>query len=142
MICKGMAQLKEWGMDTDIFMAPAHTFDKNTLQALKKNGIKAVTDGFGTQPYIRDELVFYPIAAKRSDCFKDKEGYTTLVLHSNMMNEKDFEQLEKQLNANRDKLISYSEYRNVKAQKRPCFGHWIEYAMATAKYILVKLRER
>ena len=128
--------------DTDIFMAPAHTFDKNTLKALKKNGFRAVTDGFGEAPYIRDELVFYPIAAKRSDCFSNKEGYTTLVLHANMMNDKDCEILETQLEKNREKLISYSEYRNVKAKKRPYFEHWVEYGMAMAKYILVRLRER
>ena len=142
MIYKGMKQMKEWGIGTDIFMAPAHTFDRNTLKALKMNGFKAVTDGFGKAPYIRDELLFYPIAAKRSDCFSNKDGYTTLVLHANMMNDKDFEILEAQLEENREKLISYSEYRNVKAKKRPYFGHFVEYGMAMAKYILVKLRER
>ena len=142
MICKGMSKLKEWGIDTDIFMAPAHTFDKNTLKVLKKNGLKAVTDGFGKKPYIRNGLLFYPIAIKRSDCFSDKEGYTTLVLHSNMMNEKDFELLETLLKDNQEKLISYSEYRKVKAQKRTFFGHLVEYVIAMTKYFLVRLRER
>lgn len=142
MIRRGSAQLKEWGMETDIFMAPAHTFDKNTLKALKNNGFKALTDGFGKMPYFRSGLIFYPIAAKRSDCFSDKKGYTTLVLHSNMMNERDFEILETQLKDNCEKLISYSEYRNVEVQKRLCFGHLVEYGMATAKFILVRLRKR
>jgi len=142
MIRKGNAQLMEWGIETDIFMAPAHTFDKNTLKALKNNGFKALTDGFGKMPYFRSGLVFYPIATKRSDCFSDKKGYTTLVLHSNMMNDRDFEILETQLKDNCEKLISYSEYRNVKVQKRLCFGHFVEYGMATVKFILVRLRKR
>lgn len=142
MIRKGDAQLKEWGIKTDIFMAPAHTFDKNTLKALKNNGFKALTDGFGKMPYFRSGLIFYPIAAKRSDCFSDKKGYTTLVLHSNMMNERDFEILETQLKDNCERLISYSEYRNVEAQKRLCFGHLVEYGIATAKFFLVRLRKR
>ena len=142
MIRKGSAQLREWGMETDIFMAPAHTFDKNTLKALKNSGFKALTDGFGKMPYFRSGLVFYPIAAKRSDCFSDKQGYTTLVLHSNMMDDRDFEILETQLRDNCEKLISYGEYRKVEAQKRLCIGHFIEYWIATAKFSLVRLRKR
>lgn len=141
MICRGKARLREWGIDTDIFMAPAHTFDKNTIKALKMNGFRAATDGFGSKPYIRRGLVFYPIAAKRSECFSDKKGYTTLVLHTNMMEEKDFETLEKQLQENHEKFISYSEYLDVSAVKRGPLGNMAEYMMALTKYVLVRLRE-
>lgn len=141
MICRGKARLREWGIDTDIFMAPAHTFDKNTIKALKMNGFRAATDGFGSKPYIRRGLVFYPIAAKRSECFSDKKGYTTLVLHTNMMEEKDFETLEKQLQENHEKFISYSEYLGVTAAKRGLLGNMAEYMMALSKYVLVRLRE-
>ena len=141
MICKGKVRLKEWGIDTDIFMPPAHTFDQNTLKALKNNGFRAVTDGFGAKPYIRSGLKFYPIAAKRSECFSDKNGYTTLVLHTNMMEEKDFETLEKQMKENQEKFISYTEYLSVDARKRGLLGNIAEYMMAMAKYILVRLRE-
>lgn len=142
MIQKGKKKLQEWGLDTDIFMAPGHTFDRNTLKVLKENGFRAVTDGFGEVPYIRDGLTFYPIAKKRKDCFTDKKGYTTLVLHANMMNENDFVLLEKQLKENRDKLISYWDYLEVKAVKRGWLGNLAEYMLATVKYVLVRLRER
>ena len=141
MIRKGKARLKEWGVDTDIFMAPGHTFDKNTLKALKVNGFKAITDGFGSVPFIREDLVFYPIATKRKDCFLDKNGYTTMVLHSNMMEEKDFEVLEKQLQEYKEHFISYEEYLKVNPQKRGVLGNVFEYVLATAKYVLVRLRE-
>ena len=108
---------------------------------MKENGFTAITDGFGSMPFIREDLVFYPIAAKRTDCFLDKEGYTTLVLHSNMMDEKDFETLENQLREHKEHFISYDEYLKVTPQKRTAFGNLIEYAMATAKYVLVRLRE-
>lgn len=141
MIRKGKARLKEWGIDTDIFMAPAHTYDRNTIKALKENGFLAVTDGFGAKPYIRSGLVFYPIATKRSECFSDKKGYTTLVLHANMMEDKDFEVLERQLRESHQNLISYEEYLKVKAVKRMLPGYLKEYFTAIAKYVLVRLRE-
>ena len=39
MIKKGLERLKEWGIETDIFMAPGHTYDMNTLKALLASGI-------------------------------------------------------------------------------------------------------
>lgn len=141
MICKGKEQLQKWGVDTDIFMAPGHTFDKNTLKALIANGFKCITDGFGRTSYVRGGLIFYPIAAKRSECFSNKEGYTTLVLHTNMMEEKDFLKLEKQLNEHKEKFISYSSYLKTDARKRGVFACFVEYVAAMAKYVLVRLRE-
>ena len=140
MLKKGKKQLEEWGIGTDIFMAPAHTFDNNTLRALKAVGFRALTDGFGSRPYIRNGLVFYPIAKKRTDCFSDKNGYTTLVLHTNTMEEKDFEILEKLLAENKEHFISYSEYLDVTPKKRGIFGNLAEYLLATVKYILVRMR--
>ncbi len=142
MIRNGKEKFAEWGIDTDIFMPPAHTFDSNTLKALKANGFRAVTDGFGKAPYIREELVFYPIAAKRSECFSDKEGYTTLVLHANMMEEKDFVVLEEKLARHSQQFISYDEYRKVTPKKRKFLGYLTEYMLATVKYTLVRFRER
>lgn len=141
MIRKGKARLKEWGVETDIFMAPAHTFDQNTLKALAANGFKRITDGFGVTPYERNGLIFYPIATRRSECFSDKEGYTTLVLHANMMEEKDFQKLELQIKENHQKFISYSEYLDVDAKKRGVVGNFVEYITALAKCLLVRLRE-
>ena len=141
MIRIGKARLQEWGVETDIFMAPAHTYDKNTLKALVSNGFQYMTDGFGTKPYIRGGLKFYPIATKRSECFSDKEGYTTLVLHANMMEEKDFQRLEQQLKENKENFISYSEYLKVDAKRRGMMGNLVEYITAMAKYVLVRLRE-
>ena len=141
MIAKGKQRLLEWGIDTDIFMAPAHTFDRKTLRALKENGFRAVTDGFGKTPYIRDGLIFYPIAAKRKDCFSEKAGYTTLVLHANMMEEKDFEVLENRLSEHSKQFISYSEYLKIMPKKRSVLENLAEYLMAITKYVFVRLRE-
>ena len=42
------------------FFAPNHNYDKNTLKALKEDGIKIIIDGYGLFPYFKYELLFIP----------------------------------------------------------------------------------
>ena len=42
------------------FFAPNHTFDKNTLLALRKCGINEVIDGYGLMPYEENKINFIP----------------------------------------------------------------------------------
>lgn len=140
MINEGLGMLREWGIHPVIFMAPGHTFDKNTLTALKKNNIYKITDGFGDKPYIRDGITFYPISKRRSDCLSDKEGYNTYVLHTNTMSDKGIDEFEHMLMMHRDKFISYDEYMAVPAVARNKKDVAVEYMMAYAKHLLVSKR--
>ena len=137
MIRQGLAQLREWGIEPTVFMAPGHTFDANTIKALKVNGINKITDGFGNRPYIRNGMVFYPISSRRADCISDKDGYSTYVLHTNTMSDKGIEDFERMIKDHRDCFISYDEYMAVTPQERGVLGNIKEYMMATAKHILV-----
>ena len=141
MLREGKEQLQKWGIDTDIFMAPAHTFDENTLKALKENGFRAITDGFGNVPYRRSGLVFYPIAKRRTDCVSDKQGYSTLVIHANTIEEDEFKKYENLIANNKDHFISYVEYLQVEPENRTIFKNMTEYMLALFKYILVSLRK-
>jgi len=142
MIAKGKDRLAEWGIATDIFMAPGHTFDRNTLKALKKNGFTYVTDGFGKKPFIRNGLVFLPIAIKQSDSYKDNDAYTTLVFHTNTMEDKDFAHYAKMFDDLKDSFISYGEYMNIKPHKRGLLGNGLEYLIAMLKNVLVRIRSK
>lgn len=139
MLTEGREKLKQMGFDTDFFMTPAHTYDSNTLKALEGAGFKKVTDGFGKCPYQRGELTFYPISRKRTECISDKAGYTTLVLHTNSMEDKDIDNFENMITNNRAHFINYGEYLEVPAVKRGMVGNLIEYATALLKYTIVKL---
>ncbi len=125
------------GICTRMFMAPAHSFDNNTIKALRKLGFDKMTDGFGQSPYLWRGMTFYPISYQQSSCLKKNSGYTTFVVHSNTMNENDFEHYEKLFDKYKDRLISYTELMEVKVQKRGVLGKAAEYAMALTKYILV-----
>lgn len=139
MLSEGREKLKNMGFDTDIFMTPAHTYDKKTLKALKAAGFTRVTDGFGKCPYKRGELVFYPISRKRTECTSDKAGYTTYVLHTNSMKDSDIENFARLIEKEREHFINYSEYIRVQAVNRGIVGNILEYFTALTKYIIVKL---
>ena len=136
---KGKQILESHGIYTDIFMAPAHSYDKNTLKALKEVGFSKLTDGFGDRPYEWKGLTFYPISFKQSNSLKQEKGYTTFVIHANTMNEKDFERYEKLFAEHKDKLISYQDYLKVSSEKRGAIGRVKEYLMAISKYVLVRV---
>ena len=139
MISDGKEKLKRIGIQTNIFMAPAHSFDKNTLEVLKEAGFLYVTDGFGTYPYQWKGLTFLPIAFQKSKDIEKEDGYTTLVFHTNTMKDEDFLDVEKLFREHRKDFISYKEYLKVPAISQTMWGRVKEYSMATTKRMLVKL---
>lgn len=138
---RGKAILSEHGIRTDIFMAPAHSFDRNTIKALKKLGFHRLTDGFGKEPYIRWGMIFYPISYRQGSVLKriEKKGCTTFVIHANTMNDKDFERYEQLFAAHKDKLVSYADLLELTPKKRGMPGNIREYLMAVFKFFLVNI---
>ncbi len=173
----GRQLLETNGIKTDIFMAPAHNYDNNTLKALKELEFDKITDGFGNRPYKYKDITFYPISFQKSRTIKmskkkissgnnlmntdiqpqtmarnekiqpqmpargddeietDKaDAYSTIVFHTNTMNERDFENAERIFSEN--ECISFDEYLKVSARKRGAFGHIKEYLMAKTKHLI------
>ena len=139
MISDGKEKLRKLGVNTNIFMAPAHSFDKNTLSVLKEAGFQYITDGFGSVPYQWKGLTFLPIAFQKSKDIEKSEGYTTLVFHTNTMNEQDFLDFEKVIEKHRNDFIYYKEYLEVPVKKQTFSRRMKEYTMASMKRMLVIL---
>lgn len=141
---EGQKILLEHGIRTDIFMAPAHSFDHNTIKALRKLGFSRMTDGFGAFPYTRWGMTFYPISYQQSSALKktDAKGYTTFVVHANTMNDRDFERYENLFAAYQDRLVPYSELLEVKPKRRSMLGDIREYLMAVIKFCLVEIKSK
>lgn len=140
MLEKGKTILMEKGIETELFMAPAHSYDKNTLKALKDTGFKALTDGFGNCPYEYQGLTFYPISFRMSGTLKKKGGYSTMVIHTGTNTQQDMEQYEGYFKREDAKWISYDEYLKVTAAKRGIVGRCREFLMAKGKHWLVRFR--
>lgn len=141
-IKQGQDIFREHGIETDIFMAPAHSYDKHTFKALENLGYWRITDGFGKLPYARDGRVFYPISYSQSRALKAKSGYTTFVVHTNTMNDSDFVRYERLFEEYKDRLISYLDFLAVEPVYRGCVKAAGEYLMALAKQYMVKFKSK
>ena len=137
MIRSGKMLLESNGITTDMFMAPSHSYDLNTLRALKKNGFNKITDGFGNVPYIWEDMTFYPISYKKSQTLKSKEeGCVTFVVHTNTMKDKDFESYEKLLESRSEDFVSYNEMLKLNPIIVDNKYRFKEQLMANTKYYL------
>lgn len=141
MLLHGKEKLKSNGVETDIFMAPAHSYDKNTLKALKELGFAKITDGFGNCPYTYAGINFYPISFRLGSSLKKKSGVTTMVIHANTVTEVHKAEYKKIFKEHGDKMISYSEYLKMKPVRRPFFGMLAENLLARFKHLLLSIRE-
>lgn len=142
MLAEGKRILREKGIETDIFMAPAHSYDKNTLKALKETGFQALTDGFGDAPYTYRGLTFYPISFQLSRTLKKKGGYSTMVIHAGTASDRELERYRGYFERTDIEWISYGAYLEQPAIKRGGCGRAKEFLMAKGKYLLMKLRQR
>lgn len=102
----GLDILKEHGIETDIFMAPGHTYDINTLKALKMLGFTTVTDGLYELPYTLEGIVCVPC---RLAALTKVHGLDTICYHANLMDDTDFEELEKFIYEHKDNIISFDK---------------------------------
>lgn len=102
----GREILQKHGLNVTIFMAPGHTYDKNTLKALKKLGFAYVSDGYADVPYYAKGLLFIP---SRSSTPRLSGIIDTICLHSNEMNENDYRELENFLEQYSSHVISFTE---------------------------------
>lgn len=57
---EGLHILRANGLQPDIWVAPRHGFDRNTLAALRAEGIARISDGLARTAFLRDNLLWIP----------------------------------------------------------------------------------
>lgn len=77
----GKTILLSHGIETNIFFAPAHAYDKNTIKALAANGFKYMSDGFTKKPICREGVICIPCRSYGAGKIKRK-GFYTSVYHA------------------------------------------------------------
>lgn len=103
-IREGYKIIKGEGIEPKIFFAPAHTFDRNTLIALKEESpIRIICDTVANDIYEEDGVYFIPQQSGR--CRKLPFRLTTFCYHPNIMEDAEFEQLEKFLIKNKENFV-------------------------------------
>lgn len=81
MIRRGKEILAEHGLTTDIFFAPSHSYDENTLKALAANGFRYNSDGRSQKSYIWHGIKCLP-SGSGSSLRSGGAEYQTAVLHA------------------------------------------------------------
>ena len=92
-IRQGVSLMRHHGIDPQYFFAPSHTFDENTLIAIKEeSNIKVISDTVAWDCYSMRSLQFVPqqTGQVRNLPFRT----VTFCYHPNVMEDKDFDELE------------------------------------------------
>lgn len=108
-ISEGVRILRSHGIDPIYFFAPSHTFDENTLIALKEcSNIRIISDTIATRPYSKDNFVFIPQFGGR--CRKMMiPGTFTFCFHPNTMDDNEFSQLQDFIIRNWENIIGFND---------------------------------
>lgn len=92
-ISRGVAVLIAHGVSPRVFFAPSHTFDGNTLEALRlESDIRIVSDTAALKSYSKDGFTFVPQQSGRARALPFP--LVTFCYHPNTMEDEDFRDLE------------------------------------------------
>ncbi|MDP8079229.1 DUF2334 domain-containing protein [Phocoenobacter skyensis] len=97
------------GIEPKYFFAPGHSFDENTLKAMKEEtNIRIVSDMIASKPYFEQGFTFIPCQMGSFRKIK-LPGYYTACFHPNEMNDNAFNKVEKFISENREDFINFGE---------------------------------
>lgn len=100
-IKKGVDVFRAHDMEPQVFFSPAHTFDMNTLEALRsESNIQIISDTVADKPYCKWGFTFIP--QQSGQVRRLPFNTITFCYHPNEMNDNDFDVLEKFLSSYKD----------------------------------------
>jgi len=103
----GVEIFQAHGMEPQIFFAPSHTFDENTLEALRQeSNIRIISDTIAWDAYRQGEFIFVP--QQSGKVRKLPLGTVTFCYHPNMMNDEDFEEVEEFFQKHKVRFANFS----------------------------------
>lgn len=134
-IRKGISILKKNGIEARFFFAPSHTFDKNTLFALKEESeIRVISDTIATKPYKNGEFSFFPQLG--GHCSKKYiPGVWTFCLHPSMMSDDSFCQTELFIKKYRSSFVSFDDLDITNLNKKDIFSRLLSWSYFKYRHI-------
>ncbi len=102
-----------------IFFAPSHTFDKKTINALKKETpIRIISDTIANDTYFDNDIYYIPVQSGKVRKLPFKT--CTFCYHPNEMNENDFLILEQFIKTNINKFTNLN-LKKLKKRKKSIY---------------------
>ena len=106
MIRHGIDIFEGHGITPKVFFAPSHTFDENTILALKKeSNVRIISDTIANKPYNQYGMTFIP--QQSGHVRRLPFDTVTFCYHPNMMDDKAFNKLEDFLKSNRKFFVDF-----------------------------------
>ena len=127
-IRKGLEIFKKENIQIRSFFAPNHTYDENTIKALRESGIKYIIDGYGLFPYTKYDMIFIPQLFYKEIILPF--GIQSTQMHLNYWVEKDYEIFEKFIIKNYDKIICFEDC--IKKTNDGLFSKLINFGTKTS----------
>lgn len=108
---RGFAILREQGIAPSLWVAPAHSFDRNTLRAVEQEtDIRMISDGIALFPFSDDGFFWIPQQLWR---FKEVSyGIWTICLHPNNMTQIDCQRFIDDIAKFKDRITSVDEIKS------------------------------
>ena len=103
----GLQKFKDENISPRCFFAPNHTFDMNTLVALKKFGILEILDGYGLAPYEKHNIKFIPQLFYKT--FTLPFGIQSFQIHLNYLSKSELDDFINFIEINCNNFLSYDE---------------------------------
>lgn len=113
----GLKILRGHGLNPRLWIAPRHGFDWNTLDALRAEGLTALSDGFARVPVVRGGITWIP--QQLWEPVEKSKGLWTICIHPNTASNELVEQLSAFLDKNAAQFTSVdhvlAQFNGVKA---------------------------
>ena len=143
---QGKDILNAHGIDTDVFFAPAHSYDDNTLRALAECGFHYISDGFSSRPYHRQGIICIPCPNGGIPKIKRK-GYYTAVIHAHEWSRSDkshdWALLQNLCRKHKEEIVGFNEFIKWKVGYTPIQRAVEKIMLFNMRYIipiLVKIK--
>ena len=134
-IREGLQILQGHGLKPDVFFAPSHTFDNNTMEALRlESEIRTISDTVADDVYCRNGFTFIPQQSGRVR--KLPFRVSTICLHPNFATDAEFLKMESFFRENTGAFLSPREIHQT-TRKRSLLDFLYEkaYFLRRKKFI-------
>lgn len=137
-IANGIKIFKKYNINPEVFFAPFHTFDMNTLEALKvESNIRIISDTIANDIYKSGDFYFIPQQSGHVQKLPFK--VVTFCCHPNNMKDKDFKRLEQFIEENGDKFSGFKEL-SFKDRKLDVYDKALRKSYFLLKSARIKLK--
>mgnify|MGYP006110519603 FL=1 len=132
----GLEKFKNKNISIRSFFAPNHTYDLNTLKALKDSDIQIIIDGYGLFPYRDFDLLFIPQLFYKEIILPF--GIQSTQMHINYWDEEYLNNFEDFINKNYNKVVDLNYI--IKLGKSNIVKNSINYSVKKTLKTIRKFR--